>query len=217
MVEHAITRTGAKASRGSIYDRFAGLYNFTFRFNGYSRSLEAYLRTHPLPISPGARILDAGCGTGLLTLTLLKTLEVPASIVAVDLSGYSISKAKLALKEKFASIGSVHFSQANVLALPFADQSFDLVVTSGVLEYVSLEDGLGELARVLARGGHMLHLPMRPSLMSKFLEIVFKFKTHPPKEVAKNTRQHFRVITHYRFPPLHPIGWSKTAVLAQKM
>jgi hypothetical protein len=45
---------------------------------------------------------------------------------------------------------------------------------------------------------------------------MFRFKAHPPREVAQQTNRHFRVVNHHRFPPLEPIGWTKTAVLAQK-
>jgi len=48
------------------------------------------------------------------------------------------------------------------------------------------------------------------------LEIGFRFKHHPPKDVLQKTEQRFRVVDHYHFPPLQPIGWSKTALLAQK-
>jgi ubiquinone/menaquinone biosynthesis C-methylase UbiE len=204
-------------SAGAFYDRIAGLYNITFKFNGYGRSLEHYLRDHPLPISAGAKILDAGCGTGLLTLALLKALDLPVKIVAIDLSAPSLATAKRVIAEETLRASDVGLTQANVLALPFADNSFDVIVTSGVLEYVPLEEGFGELARVLAPGGHLLHLPVRPSLASRFLEVMFRFKAHPPQEVEEHTNRHFRVVKHYRFPPLHPIGWTKTAVLAQKV
>jgi len=202
---------------GSFYDRIADLYDITFKFNGYSRSLEHYLRAHPLPLEPGARILDAGCGTGLLTFALMKALKIPVQITAVDLSASSLAKAKRAARESFQNGHKVHFGQANVLALPFADESFDMVVTSGVLEYVPLQEGFGELARVIAPGGHLLHLPIIPTAMSKLLELMFRFKTHPPEEVEANTRKFFRMIANYRFPPLHPIGWTKTAILSQKL
>jgi ubiquinone/menaquinone biosynthesis C-methylase UbiE len=111
----------------------------------------------------------------------------------------------------------VNFTQGNVLSLPFADDSFDLIVTSGALEYVPLEDGLSELARVMAPGGHLLHLPIRPSPVSTFLEILFRFKTHPPRKLKVETERHFKVLYQYRFPPLQAIGWTKTAVLVQKV
>jgi ubiquinone/menaquinone biosynthesis C-methylase UbiE len=216
MAQNLATSSETEARAGSFYDKIASLYNLTFKFNGYGRSLHQYLRTHPIPLSRNAKILDAGCGTGLLTIALLKALDQPVRITAVDLSGSSIVTAKKAVEEKAGRADKVWFTQANVLALPFADKSFDFVVTSGVLEYVPLREGFGELSRVLKRGGYILHLPVRPSPVSKMLEVMFRFKAHHPREVAENTRRYFRVVKHYRFPPLHPIGWSKTAVLAQK-
>ena len=202
---------------GSLYDRIARLYDLTFKFNGYGRSLERYFREHPVPLPNGARVLDAGCGTGLLTLAMLRTLPRPARITAIDLSASSLEKAKHAVGEELSGREhQVRFMQANLLALPFADSTFDFITTSGALEYVSLPDGLGELARVLKPGGYLLHLPVRPAPASKFLELVFRFKTHPPREVDEQTRRHFRIISRHHFPPLDIIGWTKLAIMAQK-
>ena len=49
------------------------------------------------------------------------------------------------------------------------------------------------------------------------LELLFRFKVHPPEDLAETTDRHFQVVSHYRFPPFQIIGWSKTAVLAQKI
>ena len=215
-MENVATAHKPGREAGSLYDRIASLYNLTFKFNGYGRSLELYMRDHPLPIFPGAKVLDAGCGTGLLTLALLKTIDFPVQMVALDLSASSLVTAKRAIAEETGRRRETCFTQANVLALPFADDSFDLIVTSGALEYVPLGEGFTELARVLAPGGHLLHLPVRPSLASRLLEVMFRFKTHPPQEIEEHTRRYFRVVERYRFPRLHPIGWTKTAVLAQK-
>lgn len=201
---------------GSFYDRIAGLYDITFKFNGYSRSLEKYLEEHLPPLPAQARVLDAGCGTGLLTLALLKVLDQPLRITAIDLSSSSLATAQRAVAENSGRTQSVRFAQANLLQLPFADDSFDLIMTSGVLEYVPLGEGFEELARVIRPGGYMLHLPVRPSPASKLLEVMFRFKAHPPREVHQQTTRHFRIVDNHRFPPLEPIGWTKTAVLAQK-
>jgi ubiquinone/menaquinone biosynthesis C-methylase UbiE len=215
-MQNALTETEPKVEAGSFYDRVASLYNLTFKFNGYGRSLEQYLRAHPLPLAPGAKILDAGCGTGLLTLALLKVIDLPVSITAVDLSATSIGTARRQVLEQARRTQQVGFSQANVLQLPFADNTFDAILTSGVLEYVPLREGFGELARVLAPGGHLLYLPVRPSLASRFLELLFHFKTRPPQEFEENTARYFRIIAHHRFPRFHVIGWTKSAVVAQK-
>lgn len=209
------TQTGGGAE--TLYDRFANLYDLTFKFNRYGRSLERYLRERGPRLPHGARILDAGCGTGLLTLALLNVLERPADIAAVDLSNSSLRTALRAVARAKVGPGQrIRFAQANVLKLPFADETFDFIVTSGVLEYVPLGEGLGELARVLAPGGYLLHLPVRPSYMSKILELMFRFKTHPPDEVFAHTRRHFRILDEYHFPSVEPIGWTKLALLSQK-
>ena len=79
-----------------FYDRVAHFYDLTFKFNRYGHSIERYLREVSLPLSSGARIPDAGCGTGLLTLSLMKVLKRDARITAVDLSASSLLKARRA-------------------------------------------------------------------------------------------------------------------------
>src|SRR5438034_4333197 len=146
MAEYVLTATKSEARAGSFYDRIARVYDLTFKFNGYGRSLDQYFELHPLPIFPGARILDAGCGTGTLTMALLRTLKMPVKLTALDLSVSSMRTAKKYVAKDNPRNQSVRFTQGNMLALPFADESFDLVVTSGVLEYVPLDEGLSELA-----------------------------------------------------------------------
>jgi ubiquinone/menaquinone biosynthesis C-methylase UbiE len=216
-MEYALTATKTEARAGGYYDRIARFYDLTFKVNGYGRSLDQYFTAHPLPVSRGARILDAGCGTGLLTLALLRSIRFPVSITALDLSSTSVVAARKALYYSSGRKRDVTFTQGNLLCLPFADESLDLVVTSGALEYVPLEEGLTELARVIAPGGHLLHLPVHPSLIGVVLEILFRFKSHPPKEVKDKTERHFRIVHQYRFRRREAIGWSKTAILAQKV
>jgi ubiquinone/menaquinone biosynthesis C-methylase UbiE len=216
-MEYALTATKTKARAGSYYDRIAKFYDLTFKLNGYGRALDQYFETHPLPVSRGARILDAGCGTGLLTHALLRAIRFPVAITALDLSSTSVAAARKSLYYSAGRKRDVTFAQGNLLCLPFADESVDLVVTSGALEYVKLEDGINELARVIAPGGHLLHLPIHPSPVGILLEILFRFKSHPPKHVKEQTQRHFRIVHQYRFPRKEAIGWSKTAILAQKM
>ena len=216
-MSHQEATTTGLPNEVSIYDRFTNLYDLMFRFNGYSRSVESYLRENPLPLAAGARVLDAGCGTGLLTLAFLRAHRRPADITSIDLSVRSLHTArKAAQKLRPAPRRAVTFAQANALQLPFADETFDLVMTSGVLEYLPLREGLQEMARVLAPGGILFFVPVRPSPLTPLLEVMFRFKAHPPAEVDEHTRRFFRVIEHHRFAPFEPIGWTKSLVIAQK-
>ena len=217
-MEYVLTATKTEARAGSYYDKIAAFYDLTFKLNGYGRSLDQYFANNPPPISRGAKILDAGCGTGLLTLALMRSVHFPVNITALDLSATSINAARKAVAESPGRTRDVTFTEGNLLSLPFADNSLDLVVTSGALEYVPLAEGMSELARVIMPGGHLLHIPCRrPSLATSFLEILFRFKSHPRQQILSHTKRHFRMVHEYRFPPLHVIGWSKTAMLAQKL
>lgn len=213
---HDLTTT-AGSDAESFYDRFAHLYDLTFKVNRYRNSVENYLRESSLQLPAGAHVLDAGCGTGLLTLALLNVLTRPAFVTAVDLSASSLRTARRAVlaagaprKHQFS------FAQANILSLPFQDDAFDFIVTSGALEYTPLRAGFDELARVVRPGGYLFHLPVRPSPVSRVLEVMFRFKTHPPAKVISETERHFRIVDHHRFPTSEPIGWTKTAMLSQK-
>src|SRR4026207_212434 len=130
-MEFALTATKTEAPAGRYYDRIARLYDLTFKVNGYGRSLDQYFANHPLPVSRGAKILDAGCGTGLLTLALLRPLYFPGrltaprrsrvSIRALDLSATSSSAAKKAVAESPGRTRDVTFAEGNLLSLPFSD------------------------------------------------------------------------------------------------
>src|SRR5215213_8568789 len=90
MSQREATTTRLPDDPVSIYDRFTNLYDLMFRVNGYSRSVERYLREARLPLPSGARVLDAGCGTGLLTLAFLRAHRRPADITSIDLSVRSL-------------------------------------------------------------------------------------------------------------------------------
>jgi SAM-dependent methyltransferase len=84
------------ASSVTLYDRFASLYDITFKFNRYSRSVERYLREREIPLGEGARVLDAGCGTGRVTALLAERLP-RGHVVAVDGSAAMVEQARARL------------------------------------------------------------------------------------------------------------------------
>jgi SAM-dependent methyltransferase len=83
---------------------------------------------------PGARVLEAGCGTGAQTVTLARQ-SPEAEIVAVDLAPDSLAQAQR--KVEANALRNVTLGRADIFALPFASASFDHVFVCFVLEHLS--------------------------------------------------------------------------------
>lgn len=206
-----------KSKTQNFYDRIADVHNLALKINGYRSSVEKYLRLLDLQITNDALVLDAGSGTGIVTLGFQSAGFRPKKTVALDLSYNSLKIARQQFEEDPATdAGNVAAVQGNVLNLPFADETFDLVLTCGVLEYVPLDDGLREMARVAKPGAKLILIPVRPSIVGAVLEILYNFKTHPVENVRKISQRYFNIVGDYQFPLTEPIGWSKMIFLLEK-
>jgi len=199
----------------SFYDRIADVHNFALKLNGYRRSVAKYLRSLDLELGPDSVVLDAGSGTGIVTMSLLDSGFKPKRVVALDLSYNSlrISREQFAKKRRYSNIDGV---QGNILTLPFAENTFDMVMTCGVLEYVNIDEGLKELSRVLKPNGKLVLLPVKAGIVGSMLEILYNFKIHPLNDVRAVSRQYFNIVGNHEFPIAEPISWSKTIFLLEK-
>jgi ubiquinone/menaquinone biosynthesis C-methylase UbiE len=199
----------------SFYDRIADVHNFALKLNGYRRSVAKYLRSLELEVGPDSVVLDAGSGTGIVTMSLLDSGFKPKQVVALDLSFNSlrVSREQFAKKKRYAPID---VTQGNILTLPFAENTFDLVMTCGVLEYVNLDEGLRELSRVLKPSGKLVLLPVKAGIVGSMLEILYNFKIHPLNDVRQVSTQYFDIVGNHEFPINEPISWSKTIFLLEK-
>ena len=97
----------------------------------YLRAVRTMLEA--VPLGPGDRILEVGCGSGVLSRWLAQHTGRVNPIVAVDLNRYLLDEA-----ETLAATEGVHdiiaFREANAEALPFADNSFHVTMACTVLE-----------------------------------------------------------------------------------
>lgn len=207
----------AKTQTQSFYDRIADVHSLALKVNGYRASVAKYLRSLDLEIDENSYVLDAGSGSGIVTLGFQDAGFRPKKTVAFDLS-FNLLKisAEQFQKEKKIDTANIAAVQGNVLELPFDDSTFDLILTCGVLEYVPLDDGLRELARVLKTGGKLVFIPVKPSLVGSVLELLYKFTIHPVEDVRRISQQFFNIVGNHEFPVTEPIGWSKTIFLLEK-
>jgi demethylmenaquinone methyltransferase/2-methoxy-6-polyprenyl-1,4-benzoquinol methylase len=101
--------------------------------------------------SPNARVLDLCCGTGDLAFAFRAEAPNGAKIAGSDFAPEMLVRARA---KASASGATVDFVEADALALPFADSTFDLVACAfGFRNLANYERGLKEILRVLRPGG----------------------------------------------------------------
>ena len=156
-------------AKRSTYDRFIE----TMR---YPQGLRSYFQRSPL-LGAGMRILDAGCGTGVVTIALHEALENrrirPATLHAFDLTPAMLDCFHQKLRER--GISTIATAQADVLQLEGLPQDwteYDLIVSASMLEYIprqQLHEALRALRDRLADGGRLLVFMTKSNWLMRFL------------------------------------------------
>jgi arsenite methyltransferase len=103
-----------------------------------------------LAARPGESALDVGCGPGFVTAELANAVGPAGAVCAVDSSESAIAMTR----HRCAEFATVRVQFADATQLPYADEYFDLAVSTQVYEFVpQVQLALSELHRVLRPGG----------------------------------------------------------------
>jgi SAM-dependent methyltransferase len=130
----SVSRTGEYAARGDYHRELSPDWEFYPTYLAKMEAVRAYLTRLPST----ARVLDAGCGEGVLVDEFRNRLRIEG----LD-----------------PNYRSAHVTQGSLVALPYADATFDRALCLDVLEHLPFDDqarALAELHRVLAPGGELL-------------------------------------------------------------
>ncbi|MFC4819468.1 class I SAM-dependent methyltransferase [Dokdonella ginsengisoli] len=99
------------------------------------------------PLAAGKRVLDAACGEGYGSALLA---DVAADVIGVDVDEATIGHARM----RYGAKPRLRYERADATNLPFADKSFDVIVSFETLEHLAAqEELLAGFARVLADDG----------------------------------------------------------------
>jgi demethylmenaquinone methyltransferase / 2-methoxy-6-polyprenyl-1,4-benzoquinol methylase len=153
------------AVRG-MFDRIAPVYDFMNRAMTMGLDRSWRRATVRAVVRPGDRVLDACCGTG--------DLAIAAAHVGGEVTGLDFSERMLERARRKAP--ALHWVSGDLLALPFADASFDAATVGfGVRNVEDLERALAELRRVLSEGGRLgvLEITQPRGLLRPFYRLWF--------------------------------------------
>jgi ubiquinone/menaquinone biosynthesis C-methylase UbiE len=102
-------------------------------------------------LEPGQALLDCGCGPGQITVGLARAVR-PGPVTGIDLDPAVLDQARRRAAE--AGLANAEFREASVLALPFLDESLDVVYFHALLCHLPEPlNALAEAWRVLKPGG----------------------------------------------------------------
>ena len=132
--------------RKDFWDKNAGRYNH-FMQKDWAAYEEMYARIRP--VVKAKTVLELATGTGLIAKNIV---NAAAHIEATDASAEMILEAKRDTRS-----AKLHFSVQDMFRLPYADQSFDVVIVSNALHIVPQpEKALAEIRRVLKDDGVLI-------------------------------------------------------------
>lgn len=136
-----------------------------------------------LQLPPGARVLEIGCGAGLMSIALARR---GFHVNAIDSVENMVEQArKLAFESECAGILSV--DRGDVYSLTFEDESFDLVIAVGVIPWLDRVDlAIQQMARVTRPEGHAIVTVDNWARLTNFLDPWLNPALVPLKRAVKD-------------------------------
>jgi len=91
-------------------------------------------------LAPGERVLDLGSGAGTDSLVAAQMVGPEGRVTGIDMTPQMLAKARAAAAEM--GVANVEFVESEAERLPFADASFDVVISNGVIDLIPDKDAV---------------------------------------------------------------------------
>lgn len=174
-----------------LYD----LYGLGMKLTGYERSIAGFLQTLDIPASSESNILDAGCGTGIVGLTLLQRFG-GSSLLSTDIddrflgqvidnamqyNGVDSSKVTVGLSD-VSTPHEVTLHDARTMSLP--EEYFDIVSIGASLGYAKdQKEALRTILGLIKPGGQFINLEMNEDLIGRYVSRRYQYPVIPISEM----------------------------------
>lgn len=200
--------------RGALYQRLF------VDFLGWGRELEHFFR-RAIEIRPSSRVLDAGCGTGVIT-KILYQLAQEKGYEGIEFHAFDLTPRMLEIFRQWITeqgATNIELAQADVLetkGLPAQWTEYDLIVSATMLEYLpknQVKDALANLKQLLRNDGRLLILITRRNRLTRWLAGKWwKTNTFEEREIQTLLRDvGFETIELRDFSP----EWSKSIIVVE--
>jgi ubiquinone/menaquinone biosynthesis C-methylase UbiE len=175
--------------KSRVIDSWANIYDivnyFVFMIFGGGNNLSNEI-AEMAQLKEAKSVLDVGCGTGHLSLEIVKRLSSGGRVIGVDAGEKMVTLAKNKLQERQMPI---QFLRVSAESVPFKDEVFDCVFNVFLLHHLPMELKIAafkEMYRVLKKGGELITVDVdKPStLLGKLIGL----SRYHVKEIRDNMR-----------------------------
>ena len=203
-------------------------YDFFMRMLGYEGSIERFLRSLDVDGKPKFRVLDAGCGTGLLGLHFLQRFS-DATLIATDVEPNFLRTASTNAKRRGIALDRISLGVANISApsritsldgqpWELDEASIDLICVGAVLGYADdTEASIRQLLSLLAPGGCLINLEMNEGLVGRFVSHRYHYNNIRIAQIQEVIQRQGYDVSMKTLKIQHlPARFTRTAIIARK-
>ena len=203
-------------------------YDFFLKLLGYEGSIVRFLSKLELDCPEDCRILDSGCGTGLLGLHFLDRFA-KSTLTSTDLESNLLDAVlanadKRNLSRDRITLGTADISNPGVVGAldgttqRLADESFHLVCVGAVVGYATdTEESLRRLLTLLAPGGYLINIEMNESPTGRYVSRRFHYSNISIARMQDVIRDAGCTVEAKKFHVTDlPAKFTRTAIVARK-
>lgn len=141
-------------------------------------------------LQEGDRVLDVGCGTGIVARCAVREVGDEGTVVGLDVNEGMIEMARATADE---SKPTIEWRQGDAMELPFSDEAFDVVFCQQALQFFEVPSAaLEEMYRVLAPNGRILISVLRPLAFNPgYIELADALERHVGDDAGEMMRSPF--------------------------